>query len=83
MVSSENRDTINNRKGSNLIIQNADQFQFIDENKAVAVYGARDPEGAGFYTEATGTKLETIDVEKGTFTGILPYPTTSRFNSNE
>lgn len=68
---------------SNLIIQNADQFQFIDENNAVAVYGARDPEGAGFYTEATGTKLEAIDVERGTFTGILSYPTTSRFNTNK
>lgn len=68
---------------SNLRIQNADQFQLIDENNAVAVYGARNPEGAGFFTEATGTKLEAIDVKQGTFTGILPYPTSSRFNSEE
>ncbi|WP_194972945.1 hypothetical protein [Aquiflexum lacus] len=68
---------------SNLIIQNADQFQFIDENNAVAVYGTRNPEGAGFFTEATGTKLEAIDVGQRTFTGILPYPTTSRFNTKE
>lgn len=68
---------------SNFIIQNADQFQFIDENHAVAVFGARNPEGAGFYTEASGTKLESIDLEKGTFTGIFPYPESSRFNSTE
>jgi len=68
---------------SNLVIQNADQFQFIDENHAVAAYGARNPEGAGFYTQASGTKLESIDVENEIFTGILPYPKSSRFNSTE
>jgi hypothetical protein len=68
---------------SNLVIQNADQFQFIDENHAVAAYGARNPEGAGFYTEASGTKLELIDLENEIFTGTLPYPKSSRFNSAE
>ncbi|WP_114752116.1 hypothetical protein [Pleomorphovibrio marinus] len=68
---------------SSFFIQNTDQFQFMDENHAVAVYGARNPEGSGFYTEASGTKLESIDVENGTFTGILPYPFSSRYNSSE
>lgn len=68
---------------SNLVIQNADQFQFTNENNAVAVYGSRNQEGSGFYTEASGTKLEFIDIENETFTGILPYPSTSRFNSEE
>jgi len=66
---------------SNLVIQNADQFQFIDENHAVAAYGARNPEGAGFYTQASGTKLESIDVENEIFTGILPYPKSSSFKN--
>lgn len=68
---------------SNMIIQNADQFQFMDENRAVAAYGARNPEGSGFYTVASGTKLELIDLEKEIFSGIFPYPKSSRFNSTE
>jgi hypothetical protein len=68
---------------SNFFIHNADQFQFKGENHAVAFYGARNPEGAGFYTQASGTKLEFIDIEKGTFTGILPYPLSSRYNASE
>lgn len=68
---------------TNFIILNADVLQFRDPNLAVALIGGRNAEGSGFYESAEGNKLEAIDLTSGDYSGVIPYPENSRFNTSE
>lgn len=61
-------------------VYHADVFQFKDENEALALLGSRNQKGSGFYSIDSGTILEKINVADNTFTGVVPYPRSSRFS---
>ncbi|MFC0262623.1 hypothetical protein [Fontibacter flavus] len=67
----------------NFIILNADVFQFRDPNFALGLMAGRNTEGSGFYESTEGTKFEAIDLSKGSYLGVIPFPENSRFKASE
>lgn len=67
----------------NFIILNADVFQFRDPNFALSLMAGRNTEGSGFYEATEGTKFEAIDLSKGSYSGVIPFPENSRFKASE
>ncbi|UJP66758.1 hypothetical protein [Mongoliitalea daihaiensis] len=61
----------------------ADLFQFRNENEALAQVGSRNQKGSGFYSIDAGTILEKINIQNNTFTGVVPYPSNSRFSKSD
>jgi hypothetical protein len=65
------------------MVYHADLFQFKNEDEALALFGSRKEGGLSFYSMGGGTILEKISLRDKSFTGVVPFPNSSRFGKND